>query len=69
MQAALGGHNLSPLSPCTHADFLLEAEARLGPCVWGRGELPSAPRAMGGASLGPGREGAPELLGRVGTLP
>lgn len=34
-QEALGGHRLSPLSPCTHVDFLLGAEARLGPCMWG----------------------------------
>lgn len=32
---ALGGHGLSPLTPCSHVDFLLGAEARLGPCMWG----------------------------------
>ena len=44
---------------------------------WGRssagppqvGRLPSAPRAVGGASLGPGREGLPSSPARVGTLP
>lgn len=67
-QAALGGHNLSPLSPCTHADFLLGQKLGWAP-VCGVGGAAFSSKGCGRGVSGAWEGGAPRAPGPGGYPP
>lgn len=67
MQVALGGHNLSPLSPCTHADFLLGQKLGWAPVCRGGGSCLQLQGLWEGRLWGLGGRGLPSS--RAGWVP
>ena len=57
---------MSPLSPCTHADFLLGQKLGRAPAC---GAAAFSSKGCGRSVSGAWEGGAPELPGRVGILP